>query len=403
MQAIRIWSRGDLPDIFNERRERAVNAAWEWVEAEVSNNPESVIDAIFAQYSFKSITFDAAQMTRSSIDARRFAQLQGGFRLIPGQVFTARIPFSGSSELLEYDSSKPDRVGTDSRVQIRGQIAEMQIGSAGAALTESMVQEQIQQFKDDLTRFAGWANADATEYNSILLDEIRREVMGRKRLLDETTRLDSVLDIPIVVVDAESQVEIPMKRKLLRLEEYGALHSEVQYHLSEEIFGSVLSLISSFGRAVERLPVTARKFDEQGIRDIVLFILNANYEGAAAGEVFHGAGRTDILLNHKDKVAFIGEFKFWDGPKSVSDAIDQLCRYTVWRDTKASFFLLIKSTRATTAIKGADKAIQSHPQFSAALESSEPDVRRDYVVISNSDPDRNISLSLLYIVIPKPK
>jgi hypothetical protein len=153
---------------------------------------------------------------------------------------------------------------------------------------------------------------------------------------------------------------------------------------------------------MERLPITARKFDEEGIRDIALFVLNANYEGAVSGEVFHGAGQTDILLNYKNTTAFIGEFKFWDGAKSVSDAIDQLFRYTVWRDTKASLVLLIKNVRATIAIKGADQAIRNHPQFSIALDSSDPDARRDYIVTSNTDPDRKISLALLYVAIPNP-
>ena len=108
---------------------------------------------------------------------------------------------------------------------------------------------------------------------------------------------------------------------------------------------------------MERLPITAQKFDEEGIRDIALFILNANYQGEAAGEVFNGAGKTDIMLNYRDRNAFIGEIKFWPGPERFSDAVDQLLSYTVWRDTKAALILLIKDVRATTAIRGADDVI----------------------------------------------
>ena len=342
-------------------------------------------------------------MTRSPIDARLFAQFSPrGYESVPGQVFTARIPFSGSPELLEYDASRPDREKLDSRIRISDQTAEMAIGSAGDRLTESMIEEQVQQFKSELTTFADWANADAARYNEELLNTIRREVLQRKQLLDNTVRLNKALDIPIDVVDIQNRVNIPVTRKLMRLEEYRALRSEEQYRLPGEIYDGVLFLIASFGRAMERLPLTAQKFDEEGIRDIVLFVLNANYEGAASGEVFQGAGRTDILLNYQNRTAFIGEFKFWDGPRSVSGAIDQLCRYTVWRDTKASLVLLIKNINATTAIKGADAAVRNHPQFSRALNSPEPDARRDYVITSNTDSDRKISLTLLYVVIPNP-
>ena len=265
-----------------------------------------------------------------------------------------------------------------------------------------MIDEQIEEFHSKLAIFVARANVVATEYNERLRATVRRTVLERKELLDDTTRLDAALDIPISTIESQDQLPIPVTRQTLRLDEYEARGIEKQYHLSDEIHESVLQHIASFGRAMERLPITAQKFDEEGIRDVALFILNANYQGAAAGEVFHGAGKTDILLTYKDKTAFIGEFKFWNGAKSVADAVDQLCRYTVWRDTKAALVLLIKDVRPTTAIEGADQTIRSHPQFSSALHSSEPDARRDYILTSNTDPDRKISLALLYVVIPDP-
>jgi hypothetical protein len=403
MPARRVWSRGNLSDIFQERLEEATSVVWAQTDTRVVNDPGMLINEITEQFGFTPIQFDESTMTRSPIDARLFAKFgSSGFERVPGQVFTARIPFSGSPELLEYDASRPDRERLDSRIRIVDQIAEMDIGSAGDRLTEPMIDEQIQQFKSELTTFVDWANADAARYSEELLNTIRREVLQRKQLLDDTTRLNDALDIPIDEVDIEDQLNIPVTGKLMRLEEYRALRSEAQYRLSGEIYNSVLYLITSFGRAMERLPITAQKFDEEGIRDIVLFVLNANYEGAASGEVFQGAGRTDILLSYQNRTAFIGEFKFWDGPKSVSDAIDQLCRYTVWRDTKASLVVLIKNANATTAIEGADLAIRNHPQFSSALDCPEPDARRDYIITSNTDPDREISLALLYVVIPNP-
>ncbi|MGC5288859.1 hypothetical protein [Micromonospora sp. DT231] len=154
---------------------------------------------------------------------------------------------------------------------------------------------------------------------------------------------------------------------------------------------------------MERLPDTARKLDEEAIRDLGLFILNANYEGAASGEVFNGAGKTDILLNHDGRAAFIGEFKFWGGPKAFSLAIDQLLAYTTWRDTKAALILLIKDVRATTAIDGADKTIREHPQFQSANANPFTSGRRSYVLASNTDPFRSVSVALLPVVIPDPR
>jgi hypothetical protein len=101
--------------------------------------------------------------------------------------------------------------------------------------------------------------------------------------------------------------------------------------------------------------------------------------------------------------AFIGELKFWQGQTRFRDAVDQLLSYTVWRDTKATPILLIKDVHATTAIEGAHAVIRSHPQLRTAKNASDPDTRRDYVLASNSDPDRLISVALLPVVIPNPK
>ena len=85
--------------------------------------------------------------------------------------------------------------------------------------------------------------------------------------------------------------------------------------LADAMYEDVLRTLGSLGRAFERLPKTASRFKEEELRDVALFILNSNYEGAARGEVFNGNGKTDLLLAWKDRNAFIGECKFWKGPQ----------------------------------------------------------------------------------------
>jgi hypothetical protein len=50
----------------------------------------------------------------------------------------------------------------------------------------------------------------------------------------------------------------------------------------------------------------------------------------------NGRGETDLLVRHQGLNAFIGECKFWDGPRKFSGAIGQFLSYTVWRDNKAA-------------------------------------------------------------------
>ncbi len=403
MTSRRVWSQGELSDFFLERLEEVSDAVWRRSDTDVRLNLEGVIDEITAELGLKAIQLDLSAITRSEISAGRFAMMDHGFKRVPGQVFTVRIPFSGSPELLQYRASTSRRNAPDPIIRVVDQTVEVQIGKVIERLTASAIAEQVEEFKSDIQTFVVSANADAERFGAELHDLVRATVLDRKGLLDDTAELDATLEIALSPVSADRQIEIPVSRRTVRLEKVNARESQSEFHLANIIYEDVLRTITSFGRAMERLPITARKFDEEGIRDIVLFILNANYEGEAAGEVFNGAGKTDITLTYRNQNAFIGEFKFWPGPTKFTKDVDQLLNYTVWRDTKAALVLLIKNVRATTAIRGADNVIRSHPQFQAAQDNIDQDTRRNYVLASNSDPERHISVALLPVVIPNPK
>jgi hypothetical protein len=176
--------------------------------------------------------------------------------------------------------------------------------------------------------------------------------------------------------------------------------AKMEPHVADAMYEDVLRTLGSLARALERLPRTASRFREEELRDVALFILNSNYEGAARGEVFNGNGKTDLLLAWKDRNAFIGECKFWKGTKGFSDAIDQLMSYLVWQDTKAALILFIKHGEPTDVIEKADKALRAHASFRSASEAVDRAVRRDYIMVSAADSQRYIKLALLPVVVP---
>jgi hypothetical protein len=139
----------------------------------------------------------------------------------------------------------------------------------------------------------------------------------------------------------------------------------------------------------------------------LIFLLNANYQDDADGEVFiggetiNGSGKIDILVRHKGRNAFIGERKFWEGPKKFIDAIDQLLGYVVWRDTKAALILFITRKDPIAVIHKADICLCEHGQSRSASKPANPLQRRDYVLASPADTDRLISLALIPVVIPQ--
>jgi hypothetical protein len=52
-------------------------------------------------------------------------------------------------------------------------------------------------------------------------------------------------------------------------------------------------------------PAITARLNEEKIRDLLLAILNARFEGAAVGEAFNAAGKTDILIRAGDRNVLI--------------------------------------------------------------------------------------------------
>jgi len=103
--------------------------------------------------------------------------------------------------------------------------------------------------------------------------------------------------------------------------------------IDEGNYEAVLAVLRNAGNALERSPSMSAKLDEEETRDLLLVILNAQFEGKAAGEVFNCTGKTDIRDRDRDRNVFIGECKIFD-PKNkqsvdhvVTTALDQFLGY----------------------------------------------------------------------------
>ena len=147
--------------------------------------------------------------------------------------------------------------------------------------------------------------------------------------------------------------------------------------------------------ALERTPSMTANLDEEKIRDLLLVLLNAQFEGAAAGEVFNAAGKTDILIRAGDRNVFIAECKIWKGPKTIRDALGQLLSYLTWRDTKAALLLFIRTGEPTTIITKSITEIEGHTNYKRTRGTAEDGERYDFILHANGDPNREIRLAFL--------
>jgi hypothetical protein len=156
-----------------------------------------------------------------------------------------------------------------------------------------------------------------------------------------------------------------------------------------------LARLEVLSNALERTPSMTAHLAEEKIRDLLLVFLDAQFEGAAAGEVFNGAGKTDILIRAGDRNVFIAECKIWKSPKTIRDALTQLLSYLVWRDTKAALLLFIPSGETITIIEKAAAEIRNHPNFKRVAETVVAGERYDFVLHANGDPNQEIVLAFL--------
>jgi len=133
-------------------------------------------------------------------------------------------------------------------------------------------------------------------------------------------------------------------------------------------------------------------------------MLNAHFRGMAAGEVFNGTGKTDILVREGDRNVFIGECKIYDPRHKqsvehvITSALDQLLGYLVWRDTKAALLLFIRDANVSDVVGKALAAISSHHSHLRPGKIS-TDERHDFVLHANGDKDREIRLAFLPFLI----
>ena len=274
-----------------------------------------------------------------------------------------------------------------------------------------LAEKQLLDQERHLQQWVGQVNDDLEKLGREIRSRVAGRVAERLAVLRQRDSLVAGLTIPAKHVEPDRAIELPVRRTTAALAAAPPLTggASAEWSLAEAVYEQVIKTITGFTRALERRPASASQLlpDEETLRDWLLFLLNANYEAPdgnaifVGGETVNGKGKTDILVRHQQRNAFIGECKFWDGQRKFDEAIAQLLDYTVWRDAKAAIILFITRRNATAAITSAGGRLAGHAQCRKAKVPADPSMRRDYIFTSPHDDQRSISLALLPVVVPK--
>lgn len=282
---------------------------------------------------------------------------------VPGHRVVVHVPFSGEADVFRFRPSTFN--WNPPAAEIRGneviQVIEYPDDTPADVKAES----------DDLIRgiseFLRWAHNDVEQMNSGLEQRARNAIRARRERVRANYDRLATTGIPMQRPDstpktyiAEAVTRRPSPSPPPRNAEVAIPLEPV---LSDAVFDHILEVIRATGEAMERSPNTYSDMGEEDRRQVLLAALNTHYRGQATAEAFNVTGKTDLLVRHEGRNLFIGECKFWSGPKSFTDAVNQLFGYAAWRDTKLTVAMFVGERDLTSVVDKARDQLAAHPRF----------------------------------------
>ena len=261
------------------------------------------------------------------------------------------------------------------------------------------INRTLDRVDDCLTRVGG--NVD--RFNSELDSIVRRCIEQRRERLLAHHNLVASLGFKLKQRDDSPKTYLApeVRRKIAPTPpQASSMPYEPEPALGEADYEHILEVIENMTQVMERSPSAFSKMDEESLRWHFLVPLNGHYEGEATGETFNYEGKTDILIRSKGKNIFIAECKFGDGPKRLTETINQLLGYISWRDTKVAVIVFNRNKGFTKVLESIKSTTKEHPNCKRELEApSETSFR--FVFAHRDDPNRELTLTIMAFDIPR--
>jgi hypothetical protein len=374
------------------RRQEARHAAYSWDAGQLLATAEAdIIDYLAATYSVECPVLHpelAVHLPVSEVVQRRVT------------IVTA-VPFDGDSEIFRLCLSRPFFGRPDAQVG-KGELRLRWGGIIPPGADPAGIQAKVRRHFDTqlctVEKCLSLCRGDIDRHNARLRELVSSVIAERKAGLMADRRLEASLGFPAPLRTEAPQFAVPVaRRKIETLRRPAAsAPSQPEWVLPEAQYEQALAVLRNARNALERGPAMTAYLDEEKIRDLLLVFLNAQFEGAAAGEVFNAAGKTDILIRAEDRNVFIAECKIWNGAATIRDALGQLLSYLTWRDTKAALLVFIRHGEPPTkVISRAITEIEGHPNYKRTFRTGEDGERYNFIVHAAGDPDREIRLAFL--------
>jgi len=394
--------------VFLSKRESEVETEIQNYDAEqmLESDTDKLCEQFYEKYELKVPNLQGKEITIQSKEKDIYSRGHSGLfessmppKKIRGTEIAFFIPFEGDSELFNltpshFQTNPPSAEVTEDELRIAIEVL--------PDMEKSVVNEKFNEILSDINHWLEFVEIDIRAWNIKLKRKIRGGIEARKKKISRDKSIVKSIGFPIrkredkFVAYAIPKVQKKIIPKSIRSQE----GSQQGHELAMKNYESILDSINHMAIVLERSPKAFRTMEEEDLRFCFLIPLNGLYEGDAGGEVFNFNGKTDILIRSGGKNVFIAECKFWNGPKSLSDAINQLLGYVSWRDTKTAILIFNRNKEPSKVLAQIPDIVKKHPNYEKELEYNLETGFR-FVLHQNEDKDRKLCLTVLVFDVPR--
>jgi len=333
-----------------------------------------------------------------SQDRRRYIRDTGKPFYVPGTKITFFVPFEGDAGLFRCRPSTLSSVLPEAVVSGHELVMSYERTDHDSDAVKSMFNSDL----SNIRAHAGWIAKDINKFNSSLPVSVRGKIEQRRKKVLNDQGMVSSLGFPMRQREGvpRTYTSPDVKRKVhVHVPTKGTMPFKPEPTLGDDDYEHILQVISNMVAVMERSPKAFKGMGEEDLRQHFLVQLNGQYEGQATGETFNFEGKTDILIRAEGKNIFIGECKVWNGPKVLSQTIDQLLGYTCWRDTKTAILIFNRKKNFSDIIKDIPQVVKKHSNFKRELSyNSETGFR--FKLHHRDDENRELVLTILAFEVP---
>lgn len=315
---------------------------------------------------------------------------------VPGIRVSVSIPYSGVYDLWNLSPS------TFRSTYPHGHVTEPNhdgIGTLNIVIEQpndenpERIKEGLRSVLDDVRFLIDQQNKQIEAHNASIETSIKSCVEKRRERLKQHEKIAEMLEIPLKQDEKAPPIRpIHIDKIIQPLAPPPKTGLKSEPGVAQKIYEDILLLIRHVGRTFETTPKTYSVHDEEELRDILLANLNGHFKGVATGETFRKSGKTDIKIETEDRVAFIAECKIWKGQKEILEAVDQLLRYLIWRDCKATLIIFNKhNAKISELVETVPASLKTHSKMKRYIGQID-EGEWDFVFMSQEDEARLVQI-----------